>query len=63
MDWRVSREVFVPVGESDGLLMVFPEVICCWSLLSADRLLLSPWRLFSVIARWVILIAYLTAPC
>jgi len=53
MSCRASIALFAPVGESDGALMSFPEVICVWSLLTVARLRLSPWRLFIATVRWV----------
>jgi hypothetical protein len=59
----VIIEVLVPVGESDGLLIVVPAVSWFYSLFSAARLLPRPWSPLIVTARWVIRIGYLTAPC
>jgi len=64
IDCRVSSDVFVPVGESDGLPMVLPDVSCWLSRLYAVRLEFRPARLFCATARWVIrIIVYVTAPC
>ncbi len=58
---RVCIALFVPVGESDGLLMSLPEVSWFWSLPSVSRLRLRPCRLVSVTARCVMR-TQITAP-
>src|SRR4051794_38232034 len=52
--WRICSALLVPVGESVGALISFPEVSCCCSLATDDRLLFRPRRAVWVTARWVI---------
>src|SRR3954470_19382841 len=51
---RVIIDVLVPVGSSDGVLIVLPEVSWFCSLLTVARLPFRPRRLLTARARWVI---------
>src|SRR4051794_28158435 len=51
---RVCIAALVPVGSSDGLLIVLPDVNCACSLAMASMLRLRPCRLVTARARWVI---------
>src|SRR4051794_11192103 len=50
---RVCIAELVPLGSSDGLLIVLPEVKCCCSLLIASRFRFSPCRLVVAMDRCV----------
>src|SRR3712207_3795566 len=51
---RICSALLVPVGESDGELISFPEVSCCCSFATDERLLFRPRSAVCVTARWVI---------